>query len=133
MSTFAFFLVSFCCWLWMLECSRRDVATTLLQVERSASRSLLGMSCDVVVTLDEQLRLSSDNPQLAAMFFRRPDMAIKGADFIEFFRPEDAETFQDMLLNTTMKLGTPGTGCFRATFSDGLRNSVRADFDARSP
>ena len=27
----------------MLECSRRDVATTLLQVERSASRSLLGV------------------------------------------------------------------------------------------
>ena len=47
------------------------------------------MSCDVVVTLDEQLRLSSDNPQLAAMFFRRPDMAIKGADFIEFFRPNN--------------------------------------------
>ena len=29
-------------WLWMLECSRRDVATAMLQVERSASRSLLG-------------------------------------------------------------------------------------------
>ncbi|CAL1154367.1 unnamed protein product, partial [Cladocopium goreaui] len=42
MSTFAFFLVSFCCWIWMLECSRRDVATSMLQVERSASRSLLG-------------------------------------------------------------------------------------------
>lgn len=128
MSTFAFFLVSFCCWIWMLECSRRDVATSMLQVERSASRSLLGMACDVVVQLDEQLQLTDDSPQLAAMFFRRPDLAAKGADFMEFFsKPEDADQFRDMLTNSTMKLGTPGTGCYRATFNDGIRNSIRCD------
>ena len=27
----------------MLECSRRDVATSMLQVEKSASKSLLGL------------------------------------------------------------------------------------------
>lgn len=45
------------------------------------------MACDVVVTLDESLRLTQDAPQLAATFFRRPDMAVKGADFTAFFRP----------------------------------------------
>jgi len=127
MSTLAFFLVCLCCWIWMLECSRRDVATSMLQVEKSASKSLLAMACDVVVQLDERLCLTQDAPQLAAMFFRRPDMAIKGADFMQFFRPEDADTFQDMLTNSTMNVGTPGTGCFRATFNDGIRNTIRCD------
>lgn len=42
-------------------------------------------------------------------------------------RAEDAETFQGLLLNNTMKLGATGTGCFRATFTDGIRSTIRAD------
>ncbi|CAJ1440248.1 unnamed protein product, partial [Effrenium voratum] len=126
LASVAFFLVASSCFLWMLECSKREVASALLQHERSAALSLLGMTCDVVVQLDDQLRLVQDAPQLAATLFRRPDTAKKGSNFMQFLREEDAANLRQMLMSSVTK-GGPGTGCNRTVFSDGMRTSIKAD------
>eukprot|EP00933_Yihiella_yeosuensis_P062667 TRINITY_DN6564_c0_g1_i3.p1 TRINITY_DN6564_c0_g1~~TRINITY_DN6564_c0_g1_i3.p1 ORF type:complete len:612 (+),score=74.29 TRINITY_DN6564_c0_g1_i3:342-2177(+) len=63
-----------------------------------ASRSLLGLVCDSVLDLDDDLRFAEDSPQLANLLLRRVAAASKGRSFLDFLHsPEERERVSKLL------------------------------------
>jgi len=76
-----------------LELERGNVASQL-----SAASSLLRLTCDAVIELDNDLRMTEDSPELAYMLMRSgPGATLKGANFLDFMVPDDALRVQDIL------------------------------------
>lgn len=69
-----------------LELERGKVATQL-----SAASSLLRLTCDAVIVLDNNLCLTEDSPELAHMLMRTgPRADLKGANFLDFMAQDEA-------------------------------------------
>ncbi|CAK8988590.1 unnamed protein product [Durusdinium trenchii] len=70
-----------------------NVATQL-----SAASSLLRLTCDAVIELDNELRLIEDSPELACMLLKNsPGASLKGCSFLDFIPPDDASRAQENL------------------------------------
>jgi len=69
-----------------LELERGKVASQL-----SAASSLLRLTCDAVIELDNNLCLTEDSPELAHMLMRTgPRADLKGANFLDFMAQDEA-------------------------------------------
>ena len=61
-----------------------------LAKQLSAASSLLKLTCDAVLELDDNLRLTEHSPELSALLLHRPGSSMKEKRLTDFMKPEDA-------------------------------------------
>jgi len=70
-----------------------------MEAQLSAASSLLRLTCDAVLELDQELRLKSHCPALAAMLLRdRPGASLEGTRFTDLMQKADAIRATELLL-----------------------------------
>lgn len=75
--------------------------------ELSAATSLLRLTCDAVIELGEDLRLTSHSPELAAVLLRdRPGVSLEGLHLTDFMPTAEAARARELLVSNTA--GTTG-------------------------
>ena len=74
------------------------VSTKDNKTQLSAASSLLNLTCDAVLELDESLRLMSPCPKLSTMLLGRPGATLEGTKFTDFVASSDAERAVEILL-----------------------------------
>ncbi|CAE6968755.1 NUDT8 [Symbiodinium natans] len=67
-----------------------SVDSSNLAKQLSAASSLLKLTCDAVVELDDRLRLTEHSPELSALLLHRPGSTMKGKCLTDFMKPDDA-------------------------------------------
>lgn len=80
--------------------------------ELNAASSLLQLTCDAVVELDEDLRVVAHSPELAAMLLRtRPGYSLEGVCFTDFIAtPAEAMRVEEILLSNTAQKSDDSPG-----------------------
>ena len=72
--------------------SNIQVRCDSMSEELSAASSLLKVTCDAVVELDDKLCLTSHSKELSAMLLRdRPGASLQNKSFLEFMPPDEAK------------------------------------------
>ena len=61
-----------------------------LAKQLSAASSLLKLTCDAVIELDDNLRLTEHSPELSALLLHRPGFSTKEKRLTDFMKPDDA-------------------------------------------
>ena len=92
--------------------------------ELSAASSLLHLTCDAVLELDEDLRLAESSPQLCAMLLRDP-VSVEGMCFTDFM-PTDEEAAR----TREILKGSPSyfrTGAFHTRLVDSCSSKFRTE------
>eukprot|EP00435_Cladocopium_sp_Y103_P054250 s1062_g17.t1 len=75
-----------------------QVACDSMSQELSAASSLLRVTCDAIIELDEKLCLSSHSKELSAMLLRdRPGASLQGKSLLEFMPPDEVPRARDFL------------------------------------
>ncbi|CAE7888739.1 NUDT8 [Symbiodinium necroappetens] len=67
-----------------------SVDSSNLAKQVSAASSLLKLTCDAVLELDDNLRLTEHSPELSALLLHRPGSSMKGKQLTDFMKPDDA-------------------------------------------
>ena len=67
-----------------------SVDSSNLAKQLSAASSLLKLTCDAVLELDDNLRLTDHSPELSALLLHRPGSSMKGKQLTDFMKPDDA-------------------------------------------
>lgn len=94
------------------------------KTQLNAASALLELTCDAVVHLDEDFRIKSDSPQLAAMLFRQPE-TLKGTKFTDFIAAADAERAAEDLLAGS-RASAPAHA-FHTNLVDGCSSKFRTE------
>eukprot|EP00928_Gymnodinium_smaydae_P001999 TRINITY_DN10709_c0_g1_i4.p1 TRINITY_DN10709_c0_g1~~TRINITY_DN10709_c0_g1_i4.p1 ORF type:complete len:543 (-),score=62.33 TRINITY_DN10709_c0_g1_i4:354-1982(-) len=111
---------------WMILQVRQEVDIAKLQIDNSASASLLDLVCDVVLELSDRFRIVRDSRTLAAFLMRMSGSSLEGMMFTEFISDELAKhDFEERMRSSTSSEGKVGT--FSTTLSDNLGNHIGAE------
>ena len=88
------------------ERSNPEVHTGNLSSELTAASSLLRLTCDAVVELDSELRLTAHSPELSAMLLHdRAGASLDGKCITEFMQPIDAVRAIELLGTSSNESG----------------------------
>lgn len=95
---------------------KRDMQANALQKESSATIRLLGLMCDVLLELDEDLRCRVDVPRFSVMFSMGMQQSIKGKRLQEFMPlASDRDRWAKFLSEAPASTDGSATGAMYAT------------------
>ncbi|CAJ1396251.1 unnamed protein product [Effrenium voratum] len=102
-----------------LELERGNVATQL-----SAASSLLSLTCDAVIELDSDLRLTSHSAQLASVMLNSGTTSLEGQSFLSFMPPEEAHRAQELLTGDAASHATVTANVFHTRLWDCFSSKI---------
>jgi len=98
----------------------REIQAKLIKSESSALTSLLNMVCDVVIELDEDLRITEHASRLAALLMLGSDQSSRGIELTNYFAHDsDKEAFQTTMRSFSF-LDDPVVGTMNVKMRDAL-------------
>ncbi|CAE7195258.1 unnamed protein product [Symbiodinium sp. CCMP2592] len=99
--------------------------------ELDAATSLLELTCDAVVELDEDLRLTDHSSELAAILLRKPDSSLAGHSFLEFVASSPEQVSVRHMLSASARgaqhVNESSANAFHTRLADSCRSKFRTE------